>query len=224
MSASDKISDLTGKARIRNAALHLFAVRGYANTSLRQIAARAQVSLSLVTHHFNSKDLLKRAVDQAVLASFEQAIDSVLTTTMRTVDEVAARMAAALGEVIATRPEVRSYIRRAVFDQVAITDRSLMERLLELMDATLVRMYRAGILRRDAEHHWRPAQMLLLTFGPVVFDWLIKPHAPEASNSDALRTRCHSGLRLLMQDLSTAAPANTPFYGSDSSGVRIGTV
>lgn len=217
MSASDKISDLTGKARIRNAALHLFSVRGYANTSLRQIAHRAGVSLSLVTHHFYSKEQLKLAVDHAVLASFEQAIDSVLATTMRSVDEVAGRMAEAIGEVIGTRPEVRSYIRRAVFDQVAITDTSLMERLLELMDATLARMYRAGILRRDAESHWRPAQMLLLTFGPVVFDWLLKPHAPETANSETLRTRCQSGLRLLMHDLSTSPP----YFGADSRGARI---
>lgn len=218
MSASDKISDLTGKARIRNAALHLFSVRGYANTSLRQIALRAHVSLSLVTHHYNSKELLKRAVDQAVLASFEQAIDSVLATTLRSVDEVAARMAEALGEVIATRPEVRGYIRRAVFDQVAVADRPLMERLLELMDATLARMYRAGILRRDAEAHWRPEQMLLLTFGPVVFDWLIKPNATAQADSDLLRTRCQSGLRLLMQDLSNAPP----FVATDSRGIRLG--
>ena len=217
MSASDKISDLTGKARIRNAALHLFSVRGYANTSLRQIAQRAGVSLSLVTHHFFSKEQLKLAVDNAVLASFEQAIDSVLATTMRSVDEVAARMAEAIGEVIGTRPEVRSYIRRAVFDQVAVADTSLMERLLELMDATLARMYRGGILRRDAEANWRPAQMLLLTFGPVVFDWLVKPHAPETASSDAVRTRCQSGLRLLMHDLSMSPP----YYGVDTRGARL---
>jgi AcrR family transcriptional regulator len=217
VSASEKISDLTGKARIRNAALHLFAVRGYANTSLRQIALRANVSLSLVTHHYYSKEQLKLAVDCAVLASFEQAIDSVLATNLRTVDEVATRMAEAIGEVIGTRPEVRSYIRRAVFDQVAVTDSSLMERLLELMDATLARMYRAGILRRDAESNWRPAQMLLLIFGPVVFDWLLKPHAPETANSETMRTRCQSGLRLLMHDLSTTLP----YYGTDTRGQRI---
>lgn len=216
MSASDKISDLTGKARIRNAALHLFSVRGYANTSLRQIAHRAGVSLSLVTHHFYSKEQLKLAVDQAVLASFEQAIDWVLSSTPRSVDEVAAQMAEALGEVIDTRPEVRLYIRRAVFEQAPANGSSLMERLLELMDATLARMYRAGVLRRDAESQWRPAQMLLLTFGPVVFDWLVKPSAPDAASPDSVRTRCHSGLRLLMHDLSMPAP----FFGADGRGVR----
>lgn len=216
MSASDKISDLTGKARIRNAALHLFSVRGYANTSLRQIAHRAGVSLSLVTHHFYSKEQLKLAVDQAVIASFEQAIDWVLSITLRSADEVAAQMAEALGEIIDTRPEVCLYIRRAVFEQTPANGSSLMERLLELMDATLARMYRAGVLRRDAESQWRPAQMLLLTFGPVLFDWLVKPNAPDAASPDTLRTRCHSGLRLLMHDLS--APA--PFFGADGRGVR----
>jgi hypothetical protein len=72
------------------------------------------------------------------------------------------------------------------------------------------------VLRRDAESQWRPAQMLLLTFGPVVFDWLLKPNSTETASAETLRTRCQSGLRLLMHDLSVPASV----FSADNRGMR----
>lgn len=56
-------SDLTGRARIRDAALHLFGERGHAGTTMRDIAERAGVSPALVVHHFGSKQGLRDAID-----------------------------------------------------------------------------------------------------------------------------------------------------------------
>ena len=50
--------DLTAQARIRNAAVELFARDGFEKTNLRAIAAAAGVSAGLVIHHFGSKDEL----------------------------------------------------------------------------------------------------------------------------------------------------------------------
>ena len=47
--------DLTANARIREAALELFAADGVAATSMRSVAAKAHVSPSLVVHHFGTK-------------------------------------------------------------------------------------------------------------------------------------------------------------------------
>src|SRR3712207_8086528 len=47
--------DLTGRARIRDAAIRRFAVDGF-GTSVRAIAADAGVSPGLVIHHFGSKE------------------------------------------------------------------------------------------------------------------------------------------------------------------------
>lgn len=60
--------DLTARARIRDAALHLFAERGPEAATIRDIAARAGVSLGLVRHHFGSKEELRAACDEYVLA------------------------------------------------------------------------------------------------------------------------------------------------------------
>lgn len=64
-------SDLTAVARIRNAALLRFARDGF-GTGLRTIAADAGVTAGLITHHFGSKDGLRRACDAEVLRLTEE--------------------------------------------------------------------------------------------------------------------------------------------------------
>lgn len=68
-SASDP-SDLTGRARIRNTALRQYAERGFAATTIRDVAAAAGVSPALVRHHFGSKDGLRDACDTYALAAY----------------------------------------------------------------------------------------------------------------------------------------------------------
>ena len=55
--------DLTARARIRDAALRLFAERGLDGTTIRDIAKEAGVSGGLIRHHFGSKDGLRSACD-----------------------------------------------------------------------------------------------------------------------------------------------------------------
>ncbi|MEI8409196.1 MULTISPECIES: TetR family transcriptional regulator [unclassified Kribbella] len=56
--------DLTARARIRDAAIQLWAERGVEGASIRDIAAEAGVSSGLVRHHFGSKQALREACDQ----------------------------------------------------------------------------------------------------------------------------------------------------------------
>lgn len=64
--------DLTARARIRDAALAEFAEHGYAGAGIRGIARRAEVSPALVQHHFGTKERLRRACDEHVLAAVHQ--------------------------------------------------------------------------------------------------------------------------------------------------------
>ena len=60
--------DRTTRARIRDAALRCFADAGVSDTSVRTIAAAADVSPGLVIHHFGSKDALRVACDEYAAA------------------------------------------------------------------------------------------------------------------------------------------------------------
>ena len=60
--------DLTARARIREAAIRLFAEQGVQETAIRDIAKDAGVSGGLIRHHFGSKDGLRVACDTYVLS------------------------------------------------------------------------------------------------------------------------------------------------------------
>lgn len=60
--------DLTTRARIIDAALEQFASRGIAGTTMRSIAEAAGVSVGLVQHHFGTKDGIRAACDERMLA------------------------------------------------------------------------------------------------------------------------------------------------------------
>ncbi len=65
-------SDLTPKARIRDAALRLFAEEGFDAVTVRRIAATAEVSPALVLHHYGSKEGLRAACDDHILRLTEE--------------------------------------------------------------------------------------------------------------------------------------------------------
>ena len=105
------VSDLTARARIREAAITVFAEQGQA-ASLRTIAAAAGVSPALITHHFGSKAALKAECDEHVLRAyteFELAGIADLASAMDIVnatDETRARPVAVIS----------AYILRAFLD------------------------------------------------------------------------------------------------------------
>lgn len=70
MAAAPDPSDLTGRARIRNAALRQFSERGFAATTMRDVATAAGVSSALVQHHFGTKGGLREACDTYALAAY----------------------------------------------------------------------------------------------------------------------------------------------------------
>ncbi|WP_131741030.1 TetR/AcrR family transcriptional regulator [Actinomadura roseirufa] len=70
-------SDKTARSEICDRALRLFADNGADNVSLRQVAAAAEVSPSLVVHHFGGKAGLREAVNDRSLAVFRRFAESV---------------------------------------------------------------------------------------------------------------------------------------------------
>ncbi|MBO1753439.1 TetR family transcriptional regulator [Actinotalea sp. BY-33] len=77
MRSASAAEDSTARARIRDAAVLRFSREGF-RASLRTIAQEAGVSAALVVHHFGSKDGLREACDEHVLAVIrEQKRDAV---------------------------------------------------------------------------------------------------------------------------------------------------
>lgn len=106
--------DLTAKARIRIAALSLFAEHGESGTSMRAVASAAGVTVGLVVHHYGTKDGLREAVESYIVALFADAIAS--APAALPAREVVAARDAAVAEMLKATPVVVDYLRRALLD------------------------------------------------------------------------------------------------------------
>lgn len=135
-------SDLTAKARIRNAAMDLYAEHGEERVSLRAVAAEAGVTLGLVQHHFKTKAGLRDAVDQLVIEYFAQALASAEPSDDPR--QNAAARDAAVQKMLEETPTVVNYLRRSVLDP-ANTPTHLLEVFIEFTRSEIRSLRDAGL-------------------------------------------------------------------------------
>lgn len=123
--------DLTARARIRDAAMAVFAERGTAGTTIRAVAERAGVSPALVQHHFGTKERLRTACDEHVLAYLHRE-------TATGLDGGAVGDPSYIAALFRSAPPLLRYLARALVDgspaaasvfddMVALTERYLVD-------------------------------------------------------------------------------------------------
>lgn len=105
--------DLTAKARIRNAALELFAAHGAEATSLRAVAASAGVTVGLIVHHYGTKEALREAVELAIVEQFAETIASVPLGSCPP-DQVTDQRDRAVSAMLSANQAIVDYLRRAI--------------------------------------------------------------------------------------------------------------
>jgi AcrR family transcriptional regulator len=106
--------DLTARARIRDAAIDLFAERGIGPATIRDIAQAAGVSSGLLRHHFGSKEGLRQACDEYAMAELAQ-IRSRIFDDGRSQDQTF------LGSVHPSAMRLQRYLVRSTLDSPGST-------------------------------------------------------------------------------------------------------
>ena len=139
-------SDLTSRARIRNAGLHQFATTGFAGTPLRAIASEAGVAIGLISHHFGSKDGLREAVESWIVDQCAAAITAADAEAPDSVADTAGRDAA-VARMLEANPLIVSYLRRELLEDSA--DRTLITRLARLSLQSVDSMRSGGVASTD---------------------------------------------------------------------------
>ncbi|WP_046472243.1 TetR/AcrR family transcriptional regulator [Allosalinactinospora lopnorensis] len=203
------VSDLTARARLRMAALRLFAERGFAATSTRAIAAEAEVSHALLRHHFGSKDGLRRAVDDDVLNTFDDILADLDAPT--TTDEALATFAHVSARLFGADEPRCNYLRRSLLEGSTASG----ELFTRLLDGTRIRLSLLSessdsSIESDAnadaesDRFWAPYQVLFLILGPM----LLEPAMRHTLNTpvfapEVLYSRSAANQRLLARGLPT---------------------
>lgn len=131
--------DLTTRARIRDAAIELFGRDGFAATSVRSIADRAEVSPALVIHHFGSKELLRAHCDDVVVEAFLGKKDELIG------EGASSAMQSWLADIDQFGPFI-DYLARMLTDDLPAGDH-LFDALLAATDRMLQEQVAAGVVR-----------------------------------------------------------------------------
>ncbi|GAA4875273.1 hypothetical protein GCM10025788_12530 [Serinicoccus chungangensis] len=167
-------SDLTPKARIRDAALRLFAEEGFDAVTVRRIAAAAEVSPALVLHHYGSKEGLRAACDEHILALTEELMPTPEEPAATASPSAAAAFDASaeakfgsFAEVFPDDSPVLPYLRRML-----LTDDERAREVLRgwhRMTVDLLTMWRdAGVLDPGPDPEVRAALLLAMDLGGVL--------------------------------------------------------
>jgi AcrR family transcriptional regulator len=184
-------ADLTAKARIRNAALDLYAQHGSDRISLRTIAAEAGVTLGLVQHHYKTKAGLRNAVDQLVADHFASTLAQVPPDASVAVRDEAVR------QMLRDNPAVVNYVRRALLDPS--TERlHLLDVLVELTQQEVGKLRtsgRASVKRRESAQIVTVLvrQMGELLLQPMVDAIWDRVAAPDDDHKPQLRVSVEDG-------------------------------
>jgi AcrR family transcriptional regulator len=157
-------ADLTGRARLREAALRLFAEHGVAGASVRDIAEAAGVTAGLITHYFGSKEGLKKEVDELMVQVFTEPLAMPLVGTPQ---ERLQEVSKALARSMTAHPALRAYLRRSFLENDPASCK-VFNRFAMLLRDLQYEMRGAGLLRDDLDLEWTPIQVLFLHFGPLL--------------------------------------------------------
>jgi AcrR family transcriptional regulator len=166
-STSRPESDLTARARIRDAAIDCFAQEGF-DAALRTIADRAGVSPGLITHHFGSKAALRSECDDEVLRQYRAAKSDGL-----------ARPSAHLLEALAApglSATVLVYLLRAILAG-GHPAKDFLEHLIDDARAVMAEGVGVGLVRPSRDEEARLRYLTYQTMGALVVQFVTAPGA-----------------------------------------------
>ena len=177
-------SDLTARARIRDAAVECFAEDGF-GASVRTIAARAGVSPGLVTHHFGTKDALRAECDDEVLRRYKDVkTDAVARPTDHLLESL-------------TQPGVAAsllvYILRVIHDGGAPA-RNVLDRLVDDTRAIMADGVARGMIRPSRDEEARLRYLTYQTMGALLIEFTTGPATTPAEFVATLRSGATQGI------------------------------
>ncbi|MDM7854573.1 TetR/AcrR family transcriptional regulator [Cellulomonas alba] len=170
MRIAREVVDLTARARIRDAAIECFAQSGF-GASFRTIAAHAEVSPGLITHHFGSKEALREECDAEVLRRYRDI-------KTNAVDAPSAHLLTELTQPTSS-PTILVYLIRAV-GAGGPGARRFLDRLTDDMRDVMARGVESGLVRPSRDEEARLRYLTYQTMGALLVQFLVtSPATPD---------------------------------------------
>ncbi len=149
--------------RIVEAALTVFAQRGFDGATTREIAKEAGVSSALIHHHFKDKESLWKLVGQRISEEFVEAITSSMDPMLRGTGDGARQMVAAYMHYWREHPRALRFQLWRVLGAPADERKARSKQLNQLFVPEVKAAQDAGDVRGDV-----PAGLLMVTMGGLI--------------------------------------------------------
>lgn len=163
------------RERICEAALNGFAESGVEATSIRDVAAAAEVSPGLVQHHFATKDALRGAVNQYVVERAAETFAELPAAESAT--EILRELGDRVTGLAREHPEALLYVARLSADEDPAA-LEMFDAFLEIANQQWKRLGEMGVLRTDLDTEWAALQVIVLILGSALFEGAISRHLP----------------------------------------------
>jgi AcrR family transcriptional regulator len=165
--------DLTAAARIRNAALDRFALYGVAATSIRDVAKAAGVSAGLVQHHFKSKALLRKAVNDHVVRIGAEALSDLGETNPGS--DLVQLLGDRLTRVMRDHHAALLYVVRSAAegDEAGM---AIFDSFVAVADEHANRLRRDGLLRPGLDMRWMTLHVIIMNLCTALLEPAINRH------------------------------------------------
>ena len=151
------------RAKILDAALHLYTSKGYFNTSIHHIQGAAAVSMGSIYNYFAGKEAIAQALYDDLLGEMETMVDDVARTAEGAHDQARA-VVAAMFALTESDPEKVGYILNARHREFLVDEPDICssQPFVKMRDIIIRGMQRGEVREMDS---WVAAS---LAYGPAL--------------------------------------------------------
>lgn len=164
--------DTTTEEKIKEAARVVFTRNGYAATKVRDIAAEADINLSLVNYYFRSKEKLFELIMAETIQKLFDKLQVVLNNTETTLNEKIELLVNHYIEMLLANPDFPLFIVNEIMS--GSKKLPLMTRNGQLfLNSHLAKQLMA--LKEEGKIDFHPVQLMVNMIGMIVFPFLARP-------------------------------------------------
>ncbi|MEN6566958.1 MAG: TetR/AcrR family transcriptional regulator [Veillonellales bacterium] len=170
-----KDTEKDSRLKLIEAATPLFAKRGFAAVSIRQLAEAAGVNSAMISYHFGSKENLYKEVLEQQFFQALKIVEAVWTKEL-TPEERIQCYGRCIGRIHNRFPYLLSFVHSELTNPTACFD-TVIRKFIPVLYDRLCRIFQGGIEQGQFRSELNPAFMAVSLAGIMNFYFIIKPLA-----------------------------------------------
>ncbi len=162
-------TEVTTEEKIKEAAKAVFTRKGYAATTVRDIAAEADINLSLVNYYFRSKEKLFQLIMTETIQQLFDQIQPVVNNEKTTLDEKIELLVGHYIDMILQNPDFPFFM---VNEVMSGSVEPMVNNIKNIQSSVFAKQVHA--LRSEGRFDFEPVHVMMNMMGMIMFPFLSK--------------------------------------------------